>query len=144
MLNAMHARHIIFRSFSASFRSDQLNSSLLIDERVMRSRWLVEWCWAIVEAERVKNRCENSGCWCESAIISKQLRILLRILLTNLYAFDLQTSCCSAISHLFSTLLSLHSSVRSSNSLWRCFWHDSALHASQVLTVSNAEAIASK
>ena len=92
-------------------------------------------CWmmlkrAIVEAERAKNRCENSECWCESAITSKQLKILLRILLTNLHAFDLQTSCCSAISHFFNILLSLHSSIKSSNNLWRCFWHDSVLHAS--------------
>ena len=66
----------------------------------------------------------------ESAIINKQLRILLRILLINLYAFAFQTSCCFAIFHLFNILLSLHSSIRSNNSLWRCFWHDSIFHAS--------------
>ena len=91
-------------------------------------------CWMmlkrmIVEAKRIKNKCENE-CWCESAIINKQLRILLKILLTNLYAFDFQTSCCSAIFHFFNILLSFHNSIRSNNSFWKCFWHDSVLHAS--------------
>ena len=91
-------------------------------------------CWmmlkrVIVEAKKVKNKCENE-CWCESAIINKQLKILLRILLTNLYAFDFQTFCCFTIFHLFNTLLFFHSSIRSNNNLWKCFWHDSAFHAS--------------
>ena len=130
MLNAMHARHIIFRSFSISLQSDQLSFSLFIDERVMRSRWLVEWCWTIVETEKIKNKCENNECWCESAIINKQLKILLRILLTNLYAFDFQTFCCFAIFHFFNILLFFHNSVKSNNNFWKCFWHDSVFHAS--------------
>ena len=91
-------------------------------------------CWMmlkrmIVETKSIKNKCENE-CWYENAIINKQLRILLKILLTNLYAFDFQTSCCFAIFHFFNILLSFHSSIKSNNSLWKCFWHDSTLHAS--------------
>ena len=45
MLNAMHARHIIFRSLSVSFRSDQLiASSSFIDRQSTWSRWLVRKC----------------------------------------------------------------------------------------------------
>ena len=45
MLNSMHARHIISRFFSVSFRSDQLiASSFLIDWQSTRSRWLVRKC----------------------------------------------------------------------------------------------------
>ena len=49
MLNTMHARHIISRFSSTSFRSDQLNFSSFVDKRLMRSLKR-----AIVEAEKIK------------------------------------------------------------------------------------------
>ena len=56
MLNSMHARHIIFRSFSTSFRNDWL---IFLFERLARCRYVVEWRW-IDLSSRQKDKREAS------------------------------------------------------------------------------------
>ena len=132
MLNLMHARHIIFRFLSVSPRSDQLNFFLLIGERFMRSRWLVEWRWnerslKHRESKQTRKRWRRPGLGAEA---------LARWSLVSSWE-SCWESCWSVCMHsnfrhlvVYSYILFSHSSVRPNNSLWRCFWHDSVFHAS--------------
>ena len=131
MLNAMYVRHIIFRFSLISLRNDQLNFSFFSDERLMRSRWLVEWRWS----ERLLKQKESKT---NRKAVSVDVKS--RSLISN-WEFCWK-SCWSIRMHssfkhfvlvifnFFNILLSLHNSIRSNNNLWKCFWHDLTLYAS--------------
>ena len=93
-------------------------------------------CWmtfkrAIVETKKIiKNAKTVKKISVVSTIISKQLKILLKILLKNLYAFEFQIFSLFCIFRFFQHFVIFHSSIKSNNSFWKWFWHDSVLHAS--------------
>ena len=130
MLNAMHARHIISRSSSASSRNDQLNSSLFrwTSHAISMTRW-VTLKRAIVETKRVK-----------TDVKTVNVDVKTRSLISNWEScWESCWSICMhsnfkhfvlAIFNFFNILLFLHNSIKSNNNLWRCFWHDSVLYAS--------------
>ena len=103
----------------------------LSDERLMRFRWLVEWRW---NEQLLKQK--------ESKTNAKAMNVDVktRSLISN-WEFCWE-SCWSMRMHssfkhlvfvifnLFNILLFFHSSIKSNNSFWKCFWHDSAFYAS--------------
>ena len=93
MLNAMHVRHIISRSFSTSFRSDQIiASSSFIDRQNTWSWWLVRKCVKFITNATIMKTYKNlrwKRWWRWKKL--RRLRRFLQIYATRKFAFCIVT-----------------------------------------------------
>ena len=86
---------------------------------IIARRWSVlKWSWRM---SRLRTWIKY---WLNLSTLSNEILVLIRILSGRSFALSEYTG------HFFiDCVLSIHSSVKSNNNFWKCFWHDSIFYA---------------